>query len=117
MNSLPLLCPACEALLQIPLASQCPSCRASLLARVVPESNASAAPAELIGGFKLIQVIGEGGCGVVYLAGQEKPVRRWVAVKVIKPGMDTEDVMQRFEAERQALALLGHPNIARGLDG
>ncbi|MGA2248537.1 MAG: hypothetical protein ABSH48_26530 [Verrucomicrobiota bacterium] len=69
-----------------------------------------------IGRYKLLQQIGEGGCGVVYLAEQEQPVRRLVALKVIKLGMDTKNVIARFEAERQALALMDHPNIARVLD-
>src|SRR5215207_6856487 len=62
-----------------------------------------------IGRYKLLQQIGEGGCGVVYLAEQEEPVRRRVALKVIKLGMDTKQVVARFEAERQALALMDHP--------
>ena len=69
-----------------------------------------------IGRYKLLQQIGEGGCGVVYMAEQEEPVRRRVALKVIKLGMDTKQVVARFEAERQALALMDHPNIARVLD-
>ena len=69
-----------------------------------------------VGPYKLLQRIGEGGCGVVYMADQEKPVRRRVALKVIKLGMDTKSVVARFEAERQALALMDHPNIARVLD-
>ena len=66
--------------------------------------------------YKLLQQIGEGGCGIVFLAEQEEPVRRRVALKVIKPGMDTKSVIARFEAERQALALMDHPNIARVFD-
>jgi tetratricopeptide (TPR) repeat protein len=66
--------------------------------------------------YKLLQEIGEGGCGVVYMAEQEQPVRRRVALKVIKLGMDTKQVIARFEAERQALALMDHPNIAKVLD-
>ena len=66
--------------------------------------------------YKLLQRIGEGGCGVVYMAEQEEPVRRRVALKVIKLGMDTKQVIARFEAERQALALMDHPNIAKVLD-
>ena len=66
-----------------------------------------------IGHYKLLQQIGEGGCGVVYIAEQEEPVRRRVALKVIKLGMDTKQVIARFEAERQALALMDHPNIAK----
>ena len=69
-----------------------------------------------IGRYKLLQQIGEGGCGVVYMAEQEEPVRRRVALKVIKLGMDTKSVIARFEAERQALALMDHPNIAKVLD-
>ncbi len=69
-----------------------------------------------IGPYKLLQKIGEGGCGTVYMAEQEMPVRRRVALKVIKLGMDTKNVIARFEAERQALAMMDHPNIARVLD-
>ncbi len=74
-------------------------------------------PGDKIGRYKLLQQIGEGGCGVVYMAEQEEPVRRRVALKVIKLGMDTKEVIARFEAERQALALMDHPNIAKVLDG
>jgi eukaryotic-like serine/threonine-protein kinase len=70
----------------------------------------------VIGSYKLMEQIGEGGFGLVFVAEQQKPVRRRVAIKVIKPGMDTEEVITRFEAERQALALMDHPNIARVLD-
>ncbi|WP_231616157.1 protein kinase domain-containing protein [Novipirellula artificiosorum] len=69
-----------------------------------------------IGRYKLLQEIGEGGMGVVFMAEQEHPVRRKVALKIIKPGMDTKQVIARFEAEEQALALMDHPNIARVLD-
>jgi len=69
-----------------------------------------------IGRYKLLQQIGEGGCGVVYMADQEEPVHRRVALKVIKLGMDTKQVIARFEAERQALALMDHPNIAKVFD-
>jgi serine/threonine protein kinase/tetratricopeptide (TPR) repeat protein len=69
-----------------------------------------------IGPYRLIRVIGEGGMGVVYLAEQQEPVQRKVALKIIKPGLDNRQVIARFEAERQALALLDHPNIARILD-
>ena len=74
-------------------------------------------PGTQIGPYKLLQQIGEGGFGVVYMAEQSKPVRRKVALKIIKPGMDTKEVIARFEAERQALALMDHPNIAKVLDG
>jgi serine/threonine protein kinase len=69
-----------------------------------------------IGSYKLLQKLGEGGYGVVYMAEQEQPIRRRVALKIIKLGMDTKNVIARFEAERQALALMDHPNIARVLD-
>ena len=69
-----------------------------------------------IGPYKLLQQIGEGGCGVVYMAEQDEPVRRRVALKVIKLGMDTKSVIARFEAERQALAMMDHPNIAKVLE-
>jgi tetratricopeptide (TPR) repeat protein len=71
----------------------------------------------VIGPYKLLEQIGEGGFGVVFMAEQTQPVRRKVALKVLKPGMDTRQVVARFEAERQALALMDHPNIARVLDG
>src|SRR5262249_51465855 len=70
----------------------------------------------MIGQYKLLEQIGEGGMGTVFMAEQIHPVRRKVALKVIKPGMDTRQVIARFEAERQALALMDHPNIARVLD-
>ena len=73
-------------------------------------------PGTMIGRYKLREQIGEGGFGVVYVAEQEKPIRRKVALKVIKPGMDTKDVIARFEAERQALGLMDHPNVARVFD-
>jgi serine/threonine protein kinase len=73
-------------------------------------------PGDLIGRYKVREKIGEGGCGVVFIADQEEPVRRRVALKVIKPGMDTRQVIARFEAERQALALMDHPNIAKVFD-
>ena len=77
----------------------------------------SEGPGTRIGAYKLLQKIGEGGMGVVYMAEQEVPVRRMVALKIIKPGMDSDQVIARFEAERQALALMDHPSIARVLDG
>jgi WD40 repeat protein/serine/threonine protein kinase len=81
----------------------------------VPPSSVHAAT-DLIGPYKLLQQIGEGGMGVVYMAEQERPVRRRVALKIIKPGMDSAQVIARFEAERQALAMMDHPNIARVYD-
>ncbi len=86
-----------------------------------PRNGSSPRPADegpgtLIGPYKLLQEIGEGGMGTVYMAEQEHPVRRKVALKIIKPGMGSAQVIARFEAERQALALMDHPNIARVLD-
>jgi eukaryotic-like serine/threonine-protein kinase len=85
-----------------------------------PTATISYTPTEregdTIGPYKLREQIGEGGFGVVYVAEQEKPVARKVALKIIKPGMDTREVIARFEAERQALALMDHPNIAKVLD-
>src|SRR5437016_5340066 len=83
---------------------------------IPPAAPLSEKPGDRIGRYKLLQQIGEGGCGVVYMAEQEEPVRRRVALKVIKLGMDTKSVIARFEAERQALALMDHPNIAKVLD-
>ena len=82
----------------------------------LPTIALSEKPGDKIGRYKLLQQIGEGGCGVVYMAEQQEPVRRRVALKVIKLGMDTKSVIARFEAERQALALMDHPNIAKVLD-
>jgi serine/threonine protein kinase len=73
-------------------------------------------PGSLVGPYKLMEQIGAGGFGLVFVAEQQHPVRRKVALKIIKPGMDTRDVVARFEAERQALALMDHPNIARVFD-
>jgi tetratricopeptide (TPR) repeat protein len=74
-------------------------------------------PGAVIGPYRLLEQIGEGGFGVVFLAEQKEPIRRKVALKVLRPGMDTKQVVARFEAERQALALMDHPNIAKVLDG
>jgi serine/threonine protein kinase/Tol biopolymer transport system component len=82
----------------------------------VNTSNLTEGPGIVIGPYKLLEKIGEGGMAVVYLAQQESPLRRLVAVKVIKLGMDTKQFIARFEAERQALAIMNHPNIAKVLD-
>jgi serine/threonine protein kinase len=73
-------------------------------------------PGTIIGPYKLVEQIGEGGMGTVWMAQQTEPVKRLVALKLIKAGMDSKQVLARFEAERQALALMDHPNIARVLD-
>jgi len=80
------------------------------------DSDLKEAPGTVIGRYKLLEQIGEGGMAVVYMAEQEQPIRRKVALKIIKLGMDTQQVIARFEAERQALALMDHPNIAKVLD-
>src|SRR5271157_1270842 len=90
-------------------AGQVLSAAESALEPEIPETKC-------IGPYKLLQKLGEGGYGVVYMAEQEQPIRRRVALKIIKLGMDTRNVIARFEAERQALALMDHPNIARVLD-
>jgi serine/threonine protein kinase len=74
-------------------------------------------PGMKIGRYKLVHEIGQGGMGVVYMAVQKEPIKRKVALKIIKPGMDTREVIARFEAERQALALMDHPCIAKVLEG
>ncbi len=118
-------CPKCGAeITGEALGGLCPKCVASLALATDPaaeESPSSPAPVtekpgDHIGHYKLLQQIGEGGCGIVYMAQQEEPVRRLVALKIIKLGMDTRSVIGRFEAERQALALMDHPNIAKVLD-
>ena len=87
----------------------------SAAASTINQSESERSGAQ-IGPYKLLQQIGEGGFGVVYMAEQTEPVRRMVALKLIKPGMDTRQVIARFEAERQALAVMEHPNIAKVLD-
>lgn len=82
---------------------------------VIPDHGLDASGTQF-GPYKLLQEIGQGGFGVVYMAVQQHPVRRTVALKIIKPGMDSQEVIARFEAERQALALMDHPNIAKVLD-
>ena len=85
-------------------------------AATLPPRPISEGPGTRIGPYKLLQQIGEGGMGVVYMAEQEQPIRRRVALKIIKPGMDSALVIARFEAERQALAMMDYVNIARVLD-
>jgi serine/threonine protein kinase len=86
-------------------------------ASTVDEQPISEGPGSIIGPYKLLEQIGEGGFGVVFMAEQTQPVRRKVALKVLKPGMDTRQVVARFQAERQALAIMDHPNIAKVHDG
>jgi len=86
------------------------------LGAALDDSPISEAPGTVIGRYKLLEKIGEGGMAVVYMAEQTEPIRRKVALKIIKLGMDTKSVIARFEAERQALAMMDHPNIAKVLD-
>jgi serine/threonine protein kinase len=130
-------CPSCGGSLPAGAAeNQCPGClfRAGRETEVMPievmdhpddvedlrlTANAGPreAPGTTIGRYRLLQEIGEGGFGVVYLAEQTDPVKRRVALKVLKPGMDTREIVARFAAEQQALALMNHPNIAHVFDG
>jgi serine/threonine protein kinase/Flp pilus assembly protein TadD len=89
---------------------------AARLAATVDEQPVTERPGTVIGPYKLLEQIGEGGFGVVFMAEQQQPLRRKVALKVIKPGMDSKQVIARFEAEQQALALMDHPHIAHVLD-
>ncbi len=92
-----------------------PAVRAPVL-DLVTQSPLAEGAGTTIGRYKLLELIGEGGFGAVYMADQKEPVRRRVALKIIKLGMDTKQVIARFEAERQALAMMDHPNIAHVLD-
>ena len=87
-----------------------------LESREVRAAQIGEQPGDRIDRYKLLQQIGEGGCGIVFMAEQDQPIKRRVALKIIKPGMDTKNVIARFEAERQALALMDHPNIAKVFD-
>src|SRR5262249_16597481 len=90
-----------------------PSMEDGSLAATIPMED----PGTVIGPSKLLEQIGEGGMGLVYVAEQQRPVMRRVALKIIKPGMDSRQVIARFEAERQALAMMDHSNIAKVHDG
>ncbi len=83
---------------------------------VTPPHPVAAGAGATIGSYKLLQQLGEGGFGIVYMAEQDKPVHRRVALKIIKPGMDSSQVIARFDAEKQALAMMDHPNIAKVFD-
>src|SRR6476619_6296477 len=110
-------CPKCGAALTSgALEGLCPACMVHVMREVPTVVSVTEKPGDKIGRYKLREKIGEGGCGAVYMAEQEEPVRRRVALKVIKLGMDTKKVIARFDAERQALALMDHPSIAKVLD-
>jgi len=121
----PRTCPQCGAeLARDTLEGMCPNCVARLTFGVerespeLPDADLALEHAgAIIGRYKLLEQIGEGGFGVVYMAEQVEPVQRKVAIKIVKAGMDTRAVVARFEAERQALALMDHPNIAKVYDG
>src|SRR6516165_8346953 len=91
------------------------ACTAGVASGFRPE-DAHDGPGTVIGPYKLLEQIGEGGFGVVFMAEQQHPVRRKVALKVLKPGLESKQVVARFEAERQALALMDHPHIAHVFD-
>ena len=118
------LCPKCIAQLALGSANTDSATAASEIQGRSPpapgakirQEIASDKPGDKIGPYKLLEEIGEGGMGSVWMAQQEKPVYRRVAIKLIKLGMDTKHVIARFEAERQALAMMDHPNIARILN-
>src|SRR5208337_1248017 len=99
-----------------PLAKEKAAPAAKATMKIEPPQPPDEAVGQTLGRYKLLEKVGEGGCGVVYVAEQSVPVRRRVALKVIKLGMDTKAVVARFEAERQALAMMDHPNIAKVLD-
>src|SRR5215469_15181676 len=116
-------CPQCRAILTADSAGGlCPQCllKMALETETTDTEPSNAPPSEdagrRFGPYKTLRLLGRGGMGAVYLAEQQQPFRRWVALKVIKPGMDTSEVIARFESERQALALMNHPNIARVFD-
>ena len=101
---------------QKPGISQPPLSETAAYAGEPAQTATVVATPQRIGPYQILEVLGEGGMGVVYLAEQKEPVRRRVALKLIKLGMDTKDVIARFESERQALALMSHPNVASVLD-
>ena len=109
------LCPVCLLKMGLQVSAGTGTGGTDLAGTGAPGATDAAVPG-VIGPYHLLQVLGEGGMGLVYLAEQREPLVRRVALKLIKPGMDTREVLARFEAERQALALMDHPSIARVLD-
>lgn len=110
-------CAQCGAPLGADALGLCPRCLVQLGVALNTPGFLTEGPGTTIGRYTLLEKIGEGGFGVVYLAEQFEPLQRKVALKIIKPGMDSREIVARFEAERQALALMDHPHIARVLDG
>src|SRR5262245_4958690 len=112
----PALRASVEALLRANVGASGFMDRPALAPAVTVDDPITDRPGTVIGPYKLLEQIGEGGFGVVFMAEQHEPIRRKVALKILKPGMDSKQVIARFEAERQALALMDHPNIAKVLD-
>src|SRR5215472_950316 len=122
MTNNPQSCPKCGTPRAAGVEGNCPVCLMALAKDPAEITTRLSARGEqslgtMIGRYKLLEKVGEGGFGTVYVAEQREPVKRRVALKIIKLGMDTKQVIARFEAERQALALMDHPNIAKVFDG
>src|SRR5262249_2934341 len=118
------LCPRCLVAMGLQFAPEAedgppgpPAWGKDVAQRTSAGASVTERPGITIGRYQLVEKLGEGGFGVVYVAEQDEPVKRQVALKIIKLGMDTNEVVARFEAERQALALMDHPNLAKVLDG
>jgi len=114
MPDRPATCPRCGSQLASgwQLDELCPRCLLMLAIEPQAEFPATDAPGTRFGAYRLLELVGEGGMGLVWRAQQDHPVRRVVALKVVKPGADSRQVLSRFDSERQALAILNHPNIA-----
>ena len=120
------VCPECgNELPDHDLGDLCPDCLLALglgpastteIRTGVQVRDGDAHPPERIGPYRILRLLGEGGMGIVYLAEQERPIRRKVALKRVKLGMDTRQVLARFDSERQALALMNHPHVAQVYD-
>jgi serine/threonine protein kinase len=111
-------CPRCGTRLASgsPLGELCPRCLVLLALEPRPDWTSADLPDTRFGAYRLLEKVGEGGMGVVWRAQQEQPIRRIVAVKLVKSGRDSRHVLSRFESERQSLARLNHPNIATVFD-
>ena len=111
-------CPRCGSRLAggSVLGDLCPRCLMALGLESLPEPREADPPGTRFGPYHLIEAVGEGGMGIVWRAQQESPIRRTVALKVVRPGRDSREVLSRFESERQSLAMLNHPNVATVFD-